>query len=97
MAVRDKVLDKQLREEARAARESRRKPLRPLSYWLRHQREKCCCGGYHFPHRRGGGACDHSPRADYYRALRSGVDPEEAQLLLSVNDLRKLFPIRGDD
>ena len=97
MAVRDKALDKLLREEARAARESRRKPPRPRSYWLRHQREKCWCLGYWFPHRRGGGACDHSPRVDYYRALRDGASVEEAMQLLTASDLRKLYPIPGDD
>lgn len=69
------------------------KPLRPLSYWLRHQRQKCNCGGYWFPHRKGGGACDHSPRADFYRALRNGATLSEAQLLLSVNQLEVMFPL----
>lgn len=69
------------------------KPLRPLSYWLRHQREKCQCGGYWFPHRKGGGACDHSSRADYYRALRAGLPLSECQQLLSAADLERMFPL----
>lgn len=69
------------------------KPLRPLSYWLRHQREKCGCGGYHFPHRRTGGACDHSPRAAYYIALRHGATQAEAMELLSADQLERMFPI----
>lgn len=91
--AKDKALDKLLREEARAARKSRRKSTRPLSYWLRHQRQKCGCGGYWFPHRKGGGACDYSSRADYYRALRAGMSLNEAQQLLSVADLEYLFPL----
>lgn len=43
--------------------------------WQRNRRLKCGCMGYHFPHRRGGGACDHSPTADYHRAKRDG-DPD---------------------
>lgn len=91
--AKDKALDKLLREEARAARESRRKPKRPLSYWLRHQREKCDCGGYWFPHRRGGGACYHSPVSDYYHAIRQGVPKEEAMQLLTSDQLDRLFPL----
>lgn len=33
-----------------------------LSWWLRHKRERCDCGGYWFPHRRGGGRCYSNPR-----------------------------------
>lgn len=40
----------------------------------------CGCMGYHFPHRKGGGACDHSPRVEYYIALRAG-EPEALALL----------------
>lgn len=66
---------------------------RPLSYWLRHQREKCGCMGYWFPHRKGEGACEFSPRADYYAALRRGLSQAEAMQLLSVADLEKFFPL----
>lgn len=69
------------------------KPLRPLSYWRRHQLQKCECGGYHFPHRRTGGACHHGPRSDFYLALRHGVPQGEAMLLLSVNQLEAMFPL----
>lgn len=69
------------------------KPHRPWSYWARHKREKCCCSGYHFPHRRGGGACNHSPRADYYIALRNGATRAEAMAELSVDQLERMFPI----
>lgn len=30
----------------------------------------CWCTGYWFPHRRGGGACEHSPTRDIHLALR---------------------------
>lgn len=72
------------------------KKLRPLSYWLRHAREKCDCGGYHFPHRRGGGACVFSSRRDFYAAVRDGVPLAEAQQHLSAADLRRMWPIEGD-
>jgi hypothetical protein len=59
--------------------------------WKRNQRLKCGCGGYHFPHRRGGGACVHSIRADYYVALRGGATraEAEAQLWAHVLELTK--------
>lgn len=60
--------------------------------WLRRKREKCECGGYWFPHRRGGGACSHSPRADYYLALRQGMSQAEAMQLLAVHILERMFP-----
>lgn len=64
---------------------------------MRHVRPRpCWCMGYWFPHRKGGGACDHSSKADYYRALRAGVSKEEAMATLSVADLRKLFPLEND-
>lgn len=69
------------------------KPLRPASYWRRHRLQKCCCGGYWFPHRKGGGACEHGSRASYYAALRQGVPLREAQELLSAADLDRLFPL----
>lgn len=30
----------------------------------------CECGGYWFPHRKGGGACEHSIRRDIHLAIR---------------------------
>jgi hypothetical protein len=69
------------------------KPRRPLSYWRRHQREKCTCHGYHFPHRRTGGACDHSPRRDYYRAIRHGLSQAEAMELLTAGQIEAMFPL----
>lgn len=87
----DRALDRLLREERRAARTT--KPNRPQSYWRRHRLQKCGCGGYWFPHRKGGGACDFSPRADYYRAIRDGATVPEAQLLLSVDQLERMFPL----
>lgn len=50
------------------------------SRWARNRRLKCGCGGYHFPHRRGGGACFHSPTCNYHRAKRDG-DPDAIFLM----------------
>lgn len=58
--------------------------------------DRCNCGGYHFPHRKGGGACNHSPRSDYYVARRQGLAEEEAQELLSAEQLDRLFPLKLD-
>lgn len=33
----------------------------------------CTCGGYWFPHRKGGGACDYSKTRDMHIALRYGT------------------------
>ena len=44
--------------------------------------QRCDCGGYWFPHRRGGGACDYSRRRDYHLALRAGCSRDEALRLL---------------
>lgn len=41
-------------------------------FLTRNQRLKCECGGYWFPHRRGGGACDYSKTRDIHLALRTG-------------------------
>jgi hypothetical protein len=57
----------------------------------------CWCGSYHFPHRRTGGACVHSSRADYYAAMRAGAPLAECMQLLSAADLRRMFPIPGDN
>jgi hypothetical protein len=56
---------------------------------------RCRCDGYWFPHRRGGGACKHSPRSEFYRALRAGASREEAMLLLTVDQLERMFPLKG--
>lgn len=60
--------------------------------YRRNQRLKCVCGGYHFPHRRGGGACRHGPRGNYYEALRCGLSVDEAKKLLNPQDLARMFP-----
>ena len=55
--------------------------------WRRNQRLKCACSGYHFPHRRGGGACTHSKTGAYHAARRAGdffqASVEFAALFLS--------------
>jgi len=35
-------------------------------------RQVCWCSGYWFPHRKGGGACEHSKTRDIHLALRHG-------------------------
>ena len=65
------------------------KKRRTLAYWAKHQREKCECSGYWFPHRRTSGACIHSKRADYYAGLRAGLSPAEAMQLLNANVLEQ--------
>jgi hypothetical protein len=64
------------------------KPLRPMSYWTRHRLRKCMCGGYWFPHRRGGGACD------YHLALRAGCTVQEAMELLTPDQLDMQHPLK---
>ncbi len=56
----------------------------------RNSRLRCDCSGYWFPHRRGGGACEHSPRADYYLALRQGLPWWEALSLLSAEHILRI-------
>lgn len=58
----------------------------------RNTRLACRCQGYHFPHRRRGGACDHNSAVDYWRGLRGGMTKEEAMQLLSAADLERMFP-----
>jgi hypothetical protein len=55
--------------------------------------DKCCCWGYSFPHRKGSGMCDHSPRSDYYRAIRDGVPAREALQFLSIGQLERVAPL----
>lgn len=69
------------------------KVKRTQAYWKRHRNQKCGCGGYHFPHRKGSGACEHSPGADYYAAIRAGMTVAEAMLLLSADKLERMFPL----
>jgi hypothetical protein len=59
----------------------------------RNTRLACRCMGYHFPHRRRGGACEHNTAADYWHALRSGLPKDEAMQLLSAADLDRMFPL----
>lgn len=61
----------------------------------RNTRLACRCMGYHFPHRRGGGACEHNSAADYWHALRSGVPQSDAMQLLSAADINRMFPLDG--
>ena len=56
----------------------------------------CHCGGYHFPHRRTGGTCEHSSRAHYYAATRAGLSLAERMEFLSAADLRRMFPLEID-
>lgn len=56
----------------------------------RNTRLRCDCGGYSFPHRIGGGACDHGPRRDYYLGLRGGLVPSEAEALLWSHQMMRL-------
>ena len=53
-------------------------------------RERCDCGGYHWPHRKTGGACHHGPRCDYFLALRSGLPKNEAEQLLWADKLERM-------
>jgi hypothetical protein len=49
----------------------------------KHGRVCCECGGYHFIHHKGGGACYHSKTRDIHLALR--YKDEEALLQAIVN------------
>jgi hypothetical protein len=50
----------------------------------------CTCGAYHYPHRRGGGACVHGPLAAYYVALRCGATVPQAEAELWAGKLELL-------
>lgn len=63
--------------------------FRSRSAW-RNSRLRCDCGGYHFPHRKGGGACDFGIRRDYYLGLRGGLSKPEAMTLLWAHTLDTL-------
>lgn len=71
-----------------------------VGYWSKKHkvwsgtRYRCNCWGYWFPHRKGGGACEHSPRRDFYLARRAGATVEEAMQELSVDQLERMFPLR---
>ena len=71
--------------------------LRTLRYWRRHQEQKCECGGYHFPHRRGGGACDASPRQAIYIAIRGGCAHEIAHVRFEFAQSRATVVAPGSD
>lgn len=62
----------------------------PASRLWRNTRLRCDCGGYHFPHRRTGGACIHGARSEYYHALRAGVPKNDAEALLWADKLEKM-------
>lgn len=62
----------------------------PAPRTWRNTRLKCECGGYHFPHRKTGGACYHGPRSDYYLALRAGTTRNEAEQLLWSTQLERM-------
>lgn len=68
---------------------ARMKKVQASKLW-KNTRLRCDCGGYPFPHRRGGGACYHSPREAYYQALRNGLPGNEAEELLWAVQLEKL-------
>ena len=59
----------------------------------RNTRLRCDCLGYHFPHRKSGGACEHSPRRSYYWALRNGATRQDAMLELSAAQIEVMFPL----
>lgn len=40
---------------------------RPLCRKMRRLKGLCGCCGYHYPHRKGSGLCEHSPRASELR------------------------------
>lgn len=47
------------------------KPNSSQKFKTLNQRRKCDCGGYFFPHRRGGGTCYTSPSRGVLLAIRS--------------------------
>jgi hypothetical protein len=61
--------------------------------WKRNRTRKCDCGGYHFPHRKGSGACIYGTRADFYAARRAGLPLKQCMELLSAADLERMFPL----
>lgn len=66
--------------------------VRSLSRW-RNTRLRCDCMGYWFPHRKGGGACEHSRNRTYHEMLRAGMTQAEAMAELSAADLERMFPL----
>lgn len=56
----------------------------PFRAMTRNQRLKCECGGYHFPHRRAGGACAHSKTLVYHLARRQGLSDADARIELQL-------------
>lgn len=67
--------------------------LRSAAKW-RNTRLRCDCMGYHFPHRKTGGACVHSPRRTYYEMLRAGMSQAEAMCEgLTAGQIEAMFPL----
>lgn len=66
--------------------------LRWMARW-RNTRMRCDCMGYWFPHRIGGGACEHSRNRHYHEMLRAGMTQSEAMAELSAADLERMFPL----
>ena len=56
-------------------------------------RAVCDCGAYHFPHRKGSGACESSLYRDQHLALRAGLTELEALAMLSAAALERKYPI----
>lgn len=50
----------------------------------RNRRLKCDCGGYHFPHRRGGGLCYHSKTRGIHLAKRFGSADDVAEAVIDL-------------
>ena len=48
------------------------------------------CHGYWFPHRKGGGACDHSKTRDIHLAIRSG---DEEAIFNAKLDYAEKYPV----
>jgi len=49
--------------------------------------------GSWFPHRRGGGGCEHSARRDFYVVLRNGGTLADAQQMLTADQPDAMFPL----
>lgn len=46
-------------------------------------RPVCWCTGYWFPHRKGGGACEHSKTRDIHMAIRMGCQELLTEALIA--------------
>lgn len=65
-------------------------PNRYQKQQTRNQRSKCDCGGYWFPHRRGGGTCYTSPSRALLLAIR---DQDQEAIMEAMVD--RAFITRG--